>query len=175
MGAVRISSGPDREEILMEHEATSKSVSVEQVDAPASESRRGFLQIAALTGAVAAVSGRRAWANGDIGFHAKDLSDDKLVEMYRTILKIRWHERTQAGRRQKRAVELADPHLSHDGLFIAGDAAVVHLQLDVAVGLFAELFTKPRKRATQLRLPGRQRRKPKLVGRLGLGLGAGAA
>ncbi len=102
----------------MEHQATSKSASVDQVDAPASESRRGFLQLAALTGAVAAVSGRRAWADGDIGFHAKDLSDDKLVDMYRTILKIRWHERTQADEM------LTNPDYRGYNHFYAGQEAV---------------------------------------------------
>ena len=65
-------------------------------DAPRSESRRGFLKFAAATGAVISMSRTRAFANGDIAYHAKDLSDDKLVDMYRTVLRIRWHERTQA-------------------------------------------------------------------------------
>ncbi|MDX1779877.1 MAG: thiamine pyrophosphate-dependent dehydrogenase E1 component subunit alpha [Thalassovita sp.] len=86
--------------------------------APASESRRGFLQLAALTGAALSASGGRAFANGDIGYHAKDLPDDKLVEMYRTILRIRWHERTQADQM------LGNPDYRGYNHFYAGQEAV---------------------------------------------------
>jgi pyruvate dehydrogenase E1 component alpha subunit len=37
-----------------------------------------------------------AWADGDIAFWAKDLPNDKLTEMFTTIVRIRWHERTMA-------------------------------------------------------------------------------
>lgn len=87
-------------------------------DAPESESRRGFLQIAAVTGAVLSTSGRQALANGDIGYHAKDLSDEKLVDMYRTILRIRWHERTQADQM------LGNPDYRGYNHFYAGQEAV---------------------------------------------------
>jgi pyruvate dehydrogenase E1 component alpha subunit len=49
-----------------------------------------------LAGAGAAISlgSKIAWADGEIGFWAKDLPDEKLVEMYQTILRIRWFDRT---------------------------------------------------------------------------------
>lgn len=59
-----------------------------------STSRRNFLRSAAVAGAAATFGSRLAWANGDIEFWAKDLSDEKLIEMYRTILRIRWFDRT---------------------------------------------------------------------------------
>ena len=90
----------------------------EEDDAPASESRRGFLQIAALAGAALTTSGRSAFANGDIGYHAKDLPDEKLVDMYRTILRIRWHERTQADQM------LGNPDYRGYNHFYAGQEAV---------------------------------------------------
>lgn len=66
-------------------------------DAPSSESRRSFLKLAAVAGAAVSVVRRPALASqGDINFFARDLSDEKLIDMYRTILRIRWHERTQA-------------------------------------------------------------------------------
>lgn len=87
-------------------------------DAPSSESRRGFLKLAALTGAVVSTSGHRALATGDIGFFAKDLPDDKLIGMYRTILRIRWHERTQADEM------LSNPDYRGYNHFYAGQEAV---------------------------------------------------
>jgi pyruvate dehydrogenase E1 component alpha subunit len=53
---------------------------VRDKDEPTSESRRGFLQLAGLTGAVVSTA-KPALAVGDIVFFAKDLSDDKLIEM----------------------------------------------------------------------------------------------
>lgn len=101
-------------------ERTIKSVApaADEDDAPASESRRGFLQIAALTGAALSATGSRAFANGDIGYYAKDLPDDKLVDMYRTILRIRWHERTQADQM------LGNPDYRGYNHFYAGQEAV---------------------------------------------------
>ena len=87
-------------------------------DAPRSESRRGFLKLAAVTGAVMSMSHTRAFANGDIAYHAKDLPDDKLVDMYRTILRIRWHERTQADEM------LSNPDYRGYNHFYAGQEAV---------------------------------------------------
>ena len=58
--------------------------------------RRGFLQLSAFAGASMALSTKAARANGQIGYWAMDLPDDKLIGMYRTILSIRWHERTMA-------------------------------------------------------------------------------
>lgn len=85
---------------------------------PRSESRRGFLKLAALTGAVVSTTGSRALANGDIGFFAQDLSDEKLINMYRTILRIRWHERTQADQM------LTNPDYRGYNHFYAGQEAV---------------------------------------------------
>ena len=60
------------------------------------QTRRGFLQISALAGATVALSSRMVRANGQIGYWSMDLPDDKLRGMYRTISRIRWHERTMA-------------------------------------------------------------------------------
>jgi len=87
-------------------------------EAPSSESRRGFLKLAALTGAVVSTTGSSALATGDIGFFAKDLSDEKLIDMYRTILQIRWHERTQADQM------LSNPDYRGYNHFYAGQEAV---------------------------------------------------
>src|SRR5690606_14282232 len=59
-------------------------------------SRRGFLKAATMAGAALSFSASVARANGEIGFWAKDQSDQQLVDMYTTILRIRWHERTMA-------------------------------------------------------------------------------
>ena len=59
-----------------------------------STSRRTVLKAFAGASAAVLLSSKVAWANGEIGFWAKDLSDEKLTEMYSTILRIRWHERT---------------------------------------------------------------------------------
>jgi pyruvate dehydrogenase E1 component alpha subunit len=101
----------------MKYEETNK-VGSTTVDAPSSESRRGFLKLAAITGAAVSVTRRAAFANGEIGFWAKDLSDDKLVDMYRTILRIRWHERVQADKM------IADPEYRGYNHFYAGQEAV---------------------------------------------------
>jgi pyruvate dehydrogenase E1 component alpha subunit len=49
-------------------------------------------------GAGAAISpmSRGAWVDGDIAFWAKNLPNAKLTEMFNTIVRIRWHERTMA-------------------------------------------------------------------------------
>lgn len=59
-------------------------------------SRRTFLK--GMAGAATAVTflstgARMARAEGDIGYTAKDLSDQQLLQMYTTMLRIRWHER----------------------------------------------------------------------------------
>ena len=40
------------------------------------------------------LSSRIANAQGEIGYWAKDLSNDQLTNMFGTILRIRWYERT---------------------------------------------------------------------------------
>jgi len=59
-----------------------------------STTRRTFLTAFAGASAAISLSSKIAWANGEIGFWAKDLSNEKLVEMFTTILRIRWYERT---------------------------------------------------------------------------------
>jgi pyruvate dehydrogenase E1 component alpha subunit len=63
-------------------------------DAIESESRRTFVKGAAWVGAALSLASRTAWADGEIGYWAKDLPNDKLVDMYKTILRIRWFDRT---------------------------------------------------------------------------------
>jgi len=94
------------------------SPQVDEQETAFSESRRGFLKLAALTGAVVSTASSHALAAGDIGFLAKDLSDDKLTDMYRTILRIRWHERTQADQM------LTNPDYRGYNHFYAGQEAV---------------------------------------------------
>ena len=105
---------------MKDHDGHEVTYPEDRAAAPASESRRGFLKLAAVTGAAVSVSvsARRALANGDIGYHVKDLPDDKLIDMYRTILKIRWHERTQADQM------LANPDYRGYNHFYAGQEAV---------------------------------------------------
>ena len=58
-------------------------------------SRRNFLQALAGAGAAISFSSRIANAQqGEIGYWAKDLTDDQLTDMFSTILRIRWYERT---------------------------------------------------------------------------------
>ena len=72
-----------------------KAQDSDQTQTPTSTARRTFLKAFAGAGAALSLSSEVAWANGEIGFWAKDLSDEKLVEMFSTILRIRWFERTQ--------------------------------------------------------------------------------
>jgi TPP-dependent pyruvate/acetoin dehydrogenase alpha subunit len=62
----------------------------------ASTTRRTLLMGFAAAGAAVSLSSKIAWADGEIGYWAKDLPNEKLVEMYQTILRIRWFERTLA-------------------------------------------------------------------------------
>ncbi|BDW86501.1 thiamine pyrophosphate-dependent dehydrogenase E1 component subunit alpha [Roseicyclus marinus] len=81
-------------------------------------SRRGFMQIAGMAGVAVGVAGGIARAEGAIGYHAMDLSDEDLTQMLRTILRIRWHERTMADRM------LSDPNYRAYNHFYAGQEAV---------------------------------------------------
>ncbi len=94
-----------------------------------SANRRTFLKGLAGAGAAISLTGTLARANGEIGFWAKDLSNDQLIEMYRTILRIRWHERTQADKM------LTDPGYRGYNHFYAGQEAV-------ATGVCAALNNK---------------------------------
>ena len=81
-------------------------------------SRRGFLQIAALAGTSMTLASKMARANGQIGFWASDLSNEQLTDMFRTILRIRWHERTMADKM------LTDANYRGYNHFYAGQEAV---------------------------------------------------
>ena len=63
-------------------------------DRTLSASRRTFLKSVAGAGAAVSLTSNFAWANGEIGYWAKDLSDEKLVDMFQKILRIRWFDRT---------------------------------------------------------------------------------
>jgi len=103
---------------MKDHDIIDMTAPQDAGEAPQSEGRRGFLKLAALTGAAVSLTTRRAFANGDIGYYAMDLPDDKLVGMYRTILRIRWHERTQADQM------LTNPDYRGYNHFYAGQEAV---------------------------------------------------
>jgi pyruvate dehydrogenase E1 component alpha subunit len=96
-----------------------------------SATRRTFLKAVAGAGAAVSLSSQLSWANGEIGYWAKDLSDDKLKEMFTGILRIRWHERTQADKM------LTDPKYRGYNHFYAGQEAV-------AVGVCSALRNKGR-------------------------------
>lgn len=85
---------------------------------PEGLSRRGFLQISALAGTAVGLAGHAAYAEGQIGYWAMDLPDEKLQDMLRTILRIRWHERTMADKM------LTDPAYRAYNHFYAGQEAV---------------------------------------------------
>ncbi|MGQ7793588.1 thiamine pyrophosphate-dependent enzyme [Faunimonas sp. B44] len=97
--------------------AESRPEAAETVEMP-SASRRTFLKGLAGAGAAISLPATAARANGEIGFWAKDLTDDKLVEMFTTILRIRWHERTMADKM------LTDPSYRGYNHFYAGQEAV---------------------------------------------------
>lgn len=80
--------------------------------------RRSFLQGAAAAGAAVSLANQAALAEGESGFWAKDLPNEKLVDMYRTIVRIRWHERTMADKMA------SDPNYRGYNHFYAGQEAV---------------------------------------------------
>lgn len=102
------------------------SKDAETAAADFSPSRRGFLKIAALSGAAVSISSQLAYAAGESGFWAKDLADEQLIDMYTKILRIRWHERTMADKM------LTDSSYRGYNHFYAGQEAV-------AVGVCAAL------------------------------------
>jgi len=87
-------------------------------DRTLSANRRTFLKTLASAGAAVSLSGKLAWANGEIGYWAKDLSSEKLIEMFTTILRIRWYERTCVDKM------LTDPKYRGYNHFYAGQEAV---------------------------------------------------
>lgn len=94
-----------------------------------SASRRTFLKGVAGAGAAVSLMSKSAWANGEIGFWAKDLPNDKLTEMFNTICRIRWYERTMADKM------IADPKYRGYNHFYPGQEAV-------ATGVCAALNNK---------------------------------
>jgi len=60
-----------------------------------SQTRRTLLKGFAAAGAAVSLSSKLAWGDGEIGYWAKDLPNEKLIDMYSTILRIRWFERTR--------------------------------------------------------------------------------
>ncbi|PQO23954.1 twin-arginine translocation pathway signal protein [Rhodobacteraceae bacterium WD3A24] len=101
-------------------DSTPEVEALDRVDTPegAGPTRRGFLRIAGLAGVAASLAPQIARANGRIGYHAADLSDERLTDLYRMILRIRWHERTMADKM------LSDPDYRGYNHFYAGQEAV---------------------------------------------------
>ena len=79
---------------MADHNQLTRSVA--DSTSSASTTRRTLLKGFAAAGAAISMSSKVAWANGEIGYWAKDLPNEKLVDMYSTILRIRWFERTLA-------------------------------------------------------------------------------
>jgi pyruvate dehydrogenase E1 component alpha subunit len=98
-------------------------------DVMASMGRRGFLKGVASAGAAVSLITHGAWADGEIGYWAKDLPNEKLIEMFTTIVRIRWHERTMADKM------ISDPNYRGYNHFYAGQEAV-------ATGVCAALVNK---------------------------------
>jgi len=61
-----------------------------------SQTRRTLLKGFAAAGAAVSLGSSLARADGEIGYWAKDLPNEKLIDMYQTILRIRWFDRTLA-------------------------------------------------------------------------------
>jgi len=97
-------------------------------DPIASLGRRTFIKGLASAGAAVSLISRGAWAD-EIGYWSKDLPNDKLIEMFTTIVRIRWHERTMADKM------ITDPNYRGYNHFYAGQEAV-------ATGVCAALNNK---------------------------------
>ncbi len=98
-------------------------------DSIKSPGRRTFLKGVAGAGAAVTLYSKLAFADGEIGYWAKDLPPDKLTEMFTTIVRIRWHERTMADKM------ITDPKYRGYNHFYAGQEAV-------AAGVCAALRNK---------------------------------
>jgi TPP-dependent pyruvate/acetoin dehydrogenase alpha subunit len=81
-------------------------------------SRRTFLKGVVGAGAAVALVNKAAWANGEVGFWAKDLPNDKLTGMFTSIVRIRWYERTMVDKM------LTDPKYRGYNHFYPGQEAV---------------------------------------------------
>jgi pyruvate dehydrogenase E1 component alpha subunit len=104
------------------------SLETPAADAIRSPSRRAFLKGVAAAGAAVSLV-KVAWAEGEFGYWAKDLPNERLIEMFNTIVRIRWHERTMADKM------LTDPNYRGYNHFYAGQEAV-------AVGVCSALRNK---------------------------------
>jgi len=91
-------------------------------------SRRTFFKAVGGAGAALTLLSKGAWAQ-EIGFWAKDLPNEKLIQMYTDIVRIRWHERTMVDKM------LTDTKYRGYNHFYAGQEAV-------AVGVCAALNNK---------------------------------
>ena len=98
-------------------------------DAIASPGRRTFLKGVAGAGAAVSLFSSAAWADGEIGYWAKDLPKDKMTEMFNTIVRIRWYERTMVDKM------ITDPKFRGYNHFYPGQEAV-------ATGVCAALNNK---------------------------------
>jgi pyruvate dehydrogenase E1 component alpha subunit len=93
-----------------------------------STNRRTFFKSVAGAGAAVSLLTKGAWAQ-EIGFWAKDLPNEKLIQMYTDIVRIRWHERTMVDKM------ITDTKYRGYNHFYAGQEAV-------AVGVCAALNNK---------------------------------
>ncbi|HUW37042.1 MAG TPA: thiamine pyrophosphate-dependent enzyme [Rhodocyclaceae bacterium] len=100
---------------LERNESTQEMPGSDSIKSP---SRRTFLKGVAGAGAAVTLYSKLAWADGEIGYWAKDLPNDKLTEMFTTIVRIRWHERTMADKM------ITDPKYRGYDHFYAGQEAV---------------------------------------------------
>jgi acetoin:2,6-dichlorophenolindophenol oxidoreductase subunit alpha len=95
-----------------------------------SPGRRTFLKgVAGAGAAISLIRAVDARAEGELGYWAKDLPNDKQIQMYTDICRIRWHERTMADKM------LTDTKYRGYDHFYAGQEAV-------AVGVCAALRNK---------------------------------
>jgi len=116
---------------MSERERRDVSMETPASDPIASRGRRTFLKGVLGAGAAISLAPRLAFAEGELGFWAKDLTNEKLIEMFTTIVRIRWHERTMADKM------LMDPKYRGYNHFYAGQEAV-------AVGVCSALRNKGR-------------------------------
>jgi pyruvate dehydrogenase E1 component alpha subunit len=99
-------------------DTTEVSPTTHDDDSTSSATRRSFLIGLAGAGAAISLSSKFALANGEIGFWAKDLSNEQLTEMFSTMLRIRWYERTLVDKM------LTEPGYRGYNHFYAGQEAV---------------------------------------------------
>jgi len=79
---------------MSDHDRLTQGTTDHKSSAPTT--RRTLLKGFAAAGAAVSLGSKLARADGEIGYWAKDLPNEKLIDMYRTILRIRWFDRTLA-------------------------------------------------------------------------------